>query len=46
MVFSDSEDLQGLVISMHKTGIDDVEIAKRLSIGVGEVRLMIELYGK
>ncbi len=40
-----SEDLNGLVISMHKAGIDDVEIARRLSIGVGEVRLMIGLYG-
>ena len=44
--FSNTEDLQGLVISMHRQGIDDVEIAKRLSIGVGEVKLMIGLYGK
>lgn len=46
VIFSNNDDLQGLVISMHRKGIDEVEIAKRLSIGVGEVRLMIELYGK
>ena|GEM_PF-3801543 len=44
VVFSNAEDLQGLVISMHRQGINDVEIAKRLSIGVGEVKLMIGLY--
>ena len=46
VVFSNVEDLQGIVISMHRQGIDDVEIAKRLSIGVGEVKLMIGLYAK
>ncbi|MBQ9505253.1 MAG: hypothetical protein IJU93_09615 [Lachnospiraceae bacterium] len=46
VVFSNVEDLQGLVISMHRQGIDDVEIAKRLSIGVGEVKLMIGLYAR
>ena len=46
IIFSDTDDLQGLVVSMYRKGIDEVEIAKRLSIGVGEVRLMVELYGK
>ncbi len=31
------------VVRLHKNGVSDVDIAKRLGIGVGEVRLAISL---
>lgn len=34
------------IINLHKTGIEDVEIARILHMGVGEVRLIIDLYKK
>ncbi len=34
------------IVSMYDEGISDIEIARRLGIGVGEVRLMISLFRK
>ena len=31
------------MLDLHKQGVSDVEIAKKLGIGVGEVRLAISL---
>ncbi len=33
------------VVRLHKSGVSDIDIAKRLGIGVGEVRLAISLNG-
>ena len=33
------------VLKLHKDGVSDVDIAKKLGIGVGEVRLAISLNG-
>ena len=33
------------IIRLHQKGVSDVDIAKRLGIGVGEVRLAISLKG-
>lgn len=32
------------ILSMHKEGLSDIEIARQLEMGVGEVRLVIGLY--
>lgn len=32
------------ILAMHREGINDVEIAKRLGMGIGEVKLIIGLY--
>lgn len=32
------------ILALHKQGLNEIEIAKRLKMGIGEVRLMIGLY--
>lgn len=34
------------ILDMHSNGISDIEIAKTLGIGIGEVRLVIDLFRK
>lgn len=34
------------IVSMYDEGLSDIEIARKLGIGVGEVRLMISLFRK
>ncbi len=45
----ESEDDMGIekkIVSMYDEGLSDIEIARKLGIGVGEVRLMISLFRK
>ncbi len=39
-----SDNANDLIIEMKKSGMSDVEIAKQLGMGVGEVRLVLELF--
>ena len=34
------------ILKLHEKGLSDVEIAKRLNMGIGEVRLILDLFGK
>lgn len=34
------------IIRLHKNGVEDVEIAKILNMGVGEIKLILDLYRK
>ncbi len=38
--------LEKRIVNMYDEGFSDVEIARRLGIGVGEVRLIISLFGR
>ena len=41
-----TQDKQAQILAMHEQGKSQVAIARELAIGVGEVRLVIDLYGK
>jgi hypothetical protein len=41
---SQPENNNDRILEMHKAGIDNVEIAKELGLGVGEVKLVINLF--
>lgn len=41
-LYSDNHNKE--ILDLHKEGISDIEIARRLGLGVGEVRLVIGLY--
>ena len=41
-----SEDNKDVILEMHKSGLSILEIAKHLGMGVGEVKLVVDLYNK
>lgn len=43
-MLQDSGDFKKQILEMHKSGMDETEIAKELSMGVGEVKLVIGLF--
>lgn len=42
--FKDSENSNDIILEMHKKGSSIIDIAKQLGLGVGEVKLVIDLY--
>ncbi len=40
----DSENVNDIVLELHKSGMNIIEIAKQLGLGVGEVKLIVDLY--
>lgn len=42
--FKDSENSNDIILEMHKKGNSILDIAKQLGLGVGEVKLVIDLY--
>ncbi len=42
----DEMNLEKRIITMYDEGFSDVEIARKLGIGIGEVRLIISLFGR
>lgn len=41
---SEAEDNRDVILEMHKSGLSILEIAKHLGLGVGEVKLVVDLY--
>ena len=39
-------EIERKILKLHENGLSDVEIAKKLNIGIGEVRLILNLFGK
>ena len=39
-------EMERKILKLHEKGLSDVEIAKRLNMGIGEVRLILDLFGK
>lgn len=39
-------EIERKILKLHENGLPDVEIAKKLNIGIGEVRLILDLFGK
>ena len=42
--FKDSENSNDIILEMHRNGNSIIDIAKQLGLGVGEVKLVIDLY--
>ena len=42
--FAEGENSNAIILEMHKNGSSILEIAKQLGLGVGEVKLVIDLY--
>jgi len=42
----DDMEVEREILKLHEKGLSDVEIAKRLNMGIGEVRLILDLFGK
>ena len=42
--FKENENSNDIILHMHKNGSSVIEIAKQLGLGVGEVKLVIDLY--
>lgn len=42
--FGDIENSNAIILAMHKNGSSILEIARQLGLGVGEVKLVIDLY--
>ncbi len=41
---SDKDELKKRIISMHKDGFSEVEIAKKCGVGIGEIKLILGLF--
>ena len=41
-----THDKQAVILEMHQEGKSQVAIARELNIGIGEVRLVIDLFGR
>ncbi len=42
----DDMEVEREILKLHEKGLSDVEIARRLNMGIGEVRLILNLFGK
>ncbi|MCD6266809.1 MAG: hypothetical protein J7J14_00165 [Thermotogaceae bacterium] len=42
----DDMEVERKILKLHEKGLSDVEIARRLNMGIGEVRLILNLFGK
>jgi len=42
----DDMEVEREILKLHEKGLSDVEIARRLNMGIGEVRLILDLFGK
>lgn len=40
----EEENINGIILELHKSGMNIIEIAKQLGLGVGEVKLVVDLY--
>jgi hypothetical protein len=39
-----SGNINGIILELHRSGMNIIEIAKQLGLGVGEVKLVVDLY--
>ncbi len=45
-VIEEDVEVERKILKLHEKGLSDVEIAKRLNMGIGEVRLILDLFGR